>query len=93
MNLEVLIPWLQSDLEPKQRWGSLLQWLLLARFVLVPADCVCQWADWWWSPPRGSSGPGLHHPACPDDLPFETGRTRGIEGFESGRKEKRDRAA
>lgn len=93
MNIKVLIPWLQSDLEPKQRQGSLLQWLLLAHFVLVPADCACHWADWWWSPLRGSSEQGLHHPACPDDPPFETGRTGGIEGFESGRKEKRERAA
>lgn len=76
---EVLVPSLLSDLEPMQRQGSLLQWLLLAHFVPVPADCVCRWADWRWSPLHGSSEQGLHHPVCPDDPPFETGRTRGIE--------------
>lgn len=93
MNVKVLIPWLRSDSGPKQRRGSSLRWLLLARSELVPAGCVCHWADWRWSPLRGSSEQGLHHPACPGDPPFETGRTGGIEGFESGRKEKRDRAA
>lgn len=75
---EVLIPSLLFDLELMQRQGSLLQWPLLVHLVPAPADCVCRWADWWWSPLRGSSGQGLHHPICPDDPPFETGRTRGI---------------
>lgn len=76
---EVIVPSLQSDLEPMQRQENLVQWLLLAHFVPVPADCVCRWADWRWSPLRGSSEQGLHHPICPGDPPFETGRTKGIE--------------
>lgn len=75
---EVLIPSLLFGLEPMQRQGSLLQWLLLVHLVPVPADCVCRWADWQWSPLHGFSEQGLHHPICPDDPPFETGRTRGI---------------
>lgn len=86
---EVLIPSLLSDLEPMQRQGSLLQWLLLAHFVPVPAGCVCRWADWRWSPLHGSSEQGLHHPICPDDPPFETGRTGGIEERRVRGREKR----
>lgn len=93
---KVLIPSLLSDLEPMQRQGSLLQWLLLAHFVPVPADCVCRWADWRWSPRHGSSEQGLHHPVCPDDPPFETGSTRGIvewrvREWEKRREEKKRR--
>lgn len=86
---EVLIPSLLFDLEPMQRQGSLLQWLLLAHLVPVPADCVCRWADWRWSPLHGSSEQGLHHPICPDDPPFETGRTRGIGERGVRKREKR----
>lgn len=60
------------------RQESLLQWPLLARSVPAPADCVCHWADWRWSPLHGSSERGLHHPVCPGDPPFATGRARGI---------------
>lgn len=89
--LEVFIPSLLSDLEPTQRRGSLLRWPLLAHFAPVPADCVCRWADWRWSPLHGSSERGLHHPVCPDDPPFETGRTRGIEEWGVRGEERRRR--
>lgn len=86
---EVLIPSLLSDSEPVQMRGSWLRWLLLAHFVPVPADCGCRRADWPWSPLHGSSEQGLHHPICPDDPPFETGRTGGIEERRVREREKR----
>lgn len=74
---EVFTPSPLFDLEPIQTLGSLLQWLLSVHLVPVPAGCVSHWAD-WWSPLHGSSERGLRHPICPDDPPFETGKTRGI---------------
>lgn len=74
----VFIPLLLSDWESTLRQGNLLQWLSVAHFVPVPADCGSRWVDWQWSPLRGSSEQVLHHPVGQDDPPFATAGRRGI---------------
>lgn len=62
----VYTPLLRSYSDPVLRQESLVQ---SARSA---ADCECRWGESRWNPQRGSSGPGLHRPVCPDGPPFET---------------------